>query len=499
MAGYIIGIDQGTTTTTAVIIDENLNVLAKASIAHKQYYPQPGMVEHDPVEIYNNCIEISKKVLSMVPGAKPEDILGLGLDHQGETCLIWDKNTGVPVYNAIVWQDRRTSDYMEALKAECGEKIHQITGMLPDSYHSAAKLRWILDNVEGVRERAENGELLCGTLNTWIFWKLSKGEAFATDACSGNCQMLMDIRKTEWSDELIDLIGIPKAMMAEIKDNNSIYGYTDPDEFLGVRIPICGSIADGRAGLIGGGLIDPGIMKASYGTGIFLTLVCGEELKLDNPNVFTNCCWKIDGVANYNMAGACYTGAAAVEWMKDGLRIIDKPEDTETMSLSVPDTNGVYFVPAFAGLATPYWDQYARGSFMGLTAAVRREHMVRAVMEGIAYQTANCYRVLKETYGGEVSSMRVDGGMVENEFLMQFQADMLGIPVEVPVEKETAAYGSACLGALTLNIIDSLDEVKKKVKIKKAYYPQMDAEEREYRLNRWLEAVKRSQNWIESK
>ncbi len=499
MPFYYLGIDQGTTLTTAILTNENWQIVAKASKAHRQYYPKPGWVEHDPVEIYENCIAAAAEALSQIPGASAKDIICLGLDHQGETCLIWDKDTGVPIHKAIVWQDRRTADVADTLKRSRGEQIHQITGMLPDAYHSVTKLNWLLDHVKGARERAERGKLLAGTLNTWLFWKLTKGQVYKTDACSANRIMLMDIRRTEWSPELIDLLGFPKNMLPEICDCNHIFGYTDPDCFLGARIPIAGSSSDSPAGLIGGGCTEAGALKTSYGTGSFMNLQTGEKVIISDRGLFSSCCWRLSGKPYYTLFGTSYIAGAAVQWLKDGINMIDDIRDTERVAQSVADTNDVFFVPAFAGLATPYWDQYARGLFIGLTTGVTKGHMVRAVLESMAYQVANCYRIMKQECGKEIHSMRADGGMVENKFVMQFQADMLGIPVEVPEEKETAAFGAACLAGYTIGGLPSLESVRKFVKLKYTYEPKMSADEREEKLTRWLEAADRSRDWARDK
>ena len=495
MPGYYLGIDQGTTLTTAVLTDENWRIVAKASLRHKQYYPAPGWVEHDPMEIYENCLQVSCRVLTAV-GAKAQDILALGLDHQGETCVVWDRQTGLPVYNAIVWQDRRTADAAEQLKAERGQVMQNICGMLPDAYHSATKLRWILDHVENGQSRAERGDLLAGTLNTWLFWKLSGGAVFKTDPASANCTMLMDIRTLQWSDELTDKMKIPAACLAEICDNNHLFGYTKPDCFLGGCVPVAGCTTDSPASLIGGGCIGPGILKCSYGTGSFMSLQTGADVVISDKGLFSSCMWRLSGKPSYRLYGSSYIAGAAVEWLKNGIRIIDSARDTEKMALSVPDSNDVYFVPAFAGLATPYWDQYARGLFIGLTGGTTREHMVRAVLEGIAFQVTNCYRTMRAEFGRDSQYMRVDGGMVENRFVMQFQSDMLGIPVEVPAEKETAAFGSACLAGFTMGALPSLECVRELVQLKDVYEPKMSTCEREERLGRWLQAVERSRGWV---
>ena len=495
MAGYFLGIDQGTTLTTAVLADENWHVVAKASIPHKNHYPNPGWVEQDPVEIYENCLRAVEEALHQVPGATAQDIISLGLDHQGETCVVWDKDTGVPIYNAIVWQDRRTADAAEALKAARGDEIQKISGLSPDAYYSATKINWLLDHVEGARERARRGELLVGTLNTWIFWKLSGGECYKTDPGSAGCMMLMDLGKTAWSKTLVDLLELPVSALPEMCDSNHLYGYTKPECFFGARVPIAGSAPDSPASIIGGGCAGEGILKTSYGTGSFMTMQTGSRIIHSQKGMVSDCMWRISGKPNYRLRGACYVAGAAVEWLKNGIGIIDDPRATEAMALSVPDSGDVYFVPAFAGLATPFWDQYARGMLIGLTGGTTREHIVRAVLESMAFQVAHCYDAMKEEMGHESPVMRADGGIVENRFVMQFQADMLGIPVEVPDEKETAAFGAACLGGLTMGALPDVESVRKYVKLRYVYEPKMGRDERNERMGRWLEAADRSLDW----
>jgi len=497
MPHYFLGLDQGTTLTTALLIDENWQVVSRGHKEHKQIYPRPGWVEHDPIDIYEACRTAIATAIKGVPGTKASDIICMGLDHQGETCLVWDKMTGVPIYNAIVWQDRRTSDFAEILKKNHGDYIQQVTGMYPDSYHSATKIKWILDNVEHARERAERGELLAGTLNTWLIWKFTGGEAYVTDGCSGGRTMLMDLNTIQWDPKIMKLIDIPESILPQILNCNEIFGYTDPKIFWGAKIPISGCLSDSHAALIGGGGCMPGTLKTSYGTGSFMNLVTGDHFIISKYGLMATCCWKLNGVPSYTLIGASYIAGAAVQWLRDGIGILKEIAHSETMAISVPDTRDVYFVPAFSGLATPYWDQYARGAFFGLTGGVNKNHLIRAVLESVAFQTTDCYRVMKQEYDGEIKSMRADGGMADNNFLMQFQADMLGIPVEIPVEKESAAYGSACMAALTMGIFSSLAEVKKYVKIKKIYKPSITEDEREFRMIKWHRAVERSKNWVQ--
>ncbi len=495
MPAYYLGIDQGTTLTTAVLVDEKWHIVAKASKAHKQYYPNPGWVEHDPVEIYENCLAVTAEALRKVPGARAQDILAIGLDHQGETCVVWDRDSGLPIYNAIVWQDRRTSDAASKLNKERGEEIQRISGLQPDAYYSATKINWLLDNVEGARSGAESGKLLIGTLNSWLYWKMSGGECYKTEPSSAACMMLMDLQKTAWSPALLDLIGLSVDQMPQMCDSNTIFGYTRPDCFLGARIPIAGCTVDSPASIIGGGCAGEGILKTSYGTGSFMSFQTGSHLIFSENGIFSDCMWRIDGKPFYRLRAAAYVAGTAVEWLKSGLGMIESTQASEQMALAVKDTKDVFFVPAFSGLATPFWDQYARGLFIGLTAGVTKEHLVRAVLESLAYQVANCYRAMTAELGQGCAVMRADGGIVENRFVMQFQADMLGIPVEVPEEKETAAFGAACLAGITMGALPSVESVKRFVRLKDTYEPQMSADERQERLSRWLDAAGRSLGW----
>ena len=495
MGEYYLGIDQGTTFTTALLVDNGWNVVSKGSVEHKQIYPKPGWVEHNPVELFESVLLATSQALEKIH-AKASDIRAIGIDHQGETCLVWDKETGQPVYNAIVWQDRRTSDKAEYLKKTYGEKILNITGMLPDAYPSATKLRWIIDNVKGVKDKADKGKLLAGTLDTWLIWKLTGGESFSTDACSAGRLMLMDSRKTQWDPWLIELIGIPESILPPIVDCNTIFGETHPDVFFGARIPIAGSLTDANASAIGSGSSDPNTLNTSYGTGSFMGLTTGEKFIVPNYGLTCSCAWRLSGKKTYKLLGVSYVAGSAMQWLRDGLRILDNVSDSEKMAGSVDDTNGVYFVPAFAGLATPYWNQFARGAFMGLTSAVTREHMVRAVLESVAYQTLNCFRVMENEFDDKILRMVAGGGMVDNGFLMQFQSDLLNIPIEIPVEKETAAFGAACMAGLTTGAFTTLTDVKQFVAMRKVYEPKMGRGEREKRFSHWKNAVERTLNWI---
>lgn len=448
MADYYLGIDQGITLTTAVLVDRDWRCASKASVAHRNSYPKPGWVEQDPEEIYQNVRLATAKAMAQTPHISAKDIKALGLDHQGETCCIWEKESGKAIHPALVWQDRRTATKAERLKKTEGERIRSISGMRPDAYYSATKLAWLLDQIPEGRKRVMEGELLLGTLNSYIFWRLSGGRCYKTDPASASCMMLMDLADCSWSEELVEnLLGISPDALPTICDNAFHFGESDPTEFFGVSIPIEGSTTDSSAAIIGGGCFGEGTLKTSYGTGNFMSLQSGQQCGSQNPALVSDCIWREEEESYYRLRGACYTAGAAVEWLRDGIKIINHSEESDTLSQSVEDSQGLYFVPAFTGLATPYWDPCARGSFIGITAGTTRAHMVRAVLEAVAYQVAVCYRALRDERGEKSPKMRADGGMVENDFLMQFQADVLGIPVEIPEEKESAAYGAACIAA----------------------------------------------------
>ena len=497
MGRYYLGIDQGTTLTTAVLTDENWNVISKASVSHHNYYPEPGWVEQNPEEIYDNCILATKTALEKIPGANAQDIYAMGLDHQGETCCAWDSTTGKPVYSAIVWQDRRTALAAGRINAKYGDEILNICGMRPDAYYSATKFKWIIENVPEAKKCKEQGTLLMGTLNTYIFWRLTGGECFVTDPSSASCTMLMDLKECKWSSRLLDIFGLSKEWLPTIVDNSCEIGYTKPEIFLDAKVMIGGTTADSSAAIIGGGCFQEGILKTSYGTGNFMSLHTGNNIARSEKDIFADCIWKHKDKAFYRLRGACYTAGGAVEWLKNGIGLIKKPQDTEEICKSVEDTKGVYFVPAFTGLATPFWDQYARGTIVGLTAGAEDKHIVRAVMESIAYQVAVCYRAMSEATDQKCITMRADGGMVENDFLMQFQSDVLGVPVEIPVEKETAALGSACIAGITTGVLEGPEAMREKAKIKKIYEPKMSLDEREEKLYLWNKAVKKSLQWAE--
>ncbi len=494
MKKYYLGLDQGTTGTTSLIFDDEWKICSKGYLEHTQHYPKPGWVEHNPMEIWNKTIE-SVAVALKNAGVQAKDLRAIGLDNQGETCMVWDKNTGEPIYNAIVWQDRRTAKIADKLKEEWGETIVQKTGMQVDAYFSALKLRWILDNVEGAWARADKEELLAGTLDTWLIWKLTGGNVYMTDPSTASRTMLFNLHKNQWDDEILDRIGIPKSMLPEIGDSVMIFGHTSPTEFFDAEIPIAGSVVDQAAALFGQVCFEKGSVKTTYGTGCFMLMNIGDEPLLSRNGLLTTAVWGIDNKVTFALDGGVYITGAAVQWLRDGLQIINSSEETELLAKSVKDTGDVYFVPAFVGLAAPHWDQYARGTIVGITGGTTRAHIVRATLEAIAFQVAEIYNVMQKDSGISIDVMRVDGGAVVNEFLMQFQADILGIPVDVPEINETTALGAAYLAALGVGDFSSLDEISSKWKLSRRYEPTITEDERLSSIERWRKAVERSRGW----
>ena len=490
---YYLGVDQGTTMTTAVVMDENNIVCAKASRPVSIARPNCSWAEHAPQELLSSIADAAQESLAKA-GVRPEDVRAMGLDHQGETCCVWETKTGTPVYPAIGWQDRRTAAQADLLKAERAEEIRTVTGLMPDAYYSATKLRWIIDHIPHGQERLDNGELRAGTMDVWFRYKMTDGNVFSTDMDSAGRTLLMDAREGVWCQELLSLFDFPRAMLPEIKDCNAVFGETRP-AFLGeAPIVLAGSITDSNAGSIGSGCMDPGTLYASFGTGMFMSLYTGENFIVTDPALIASGI-QLNGIRQYKLQSSAYTAGAAIQWLKNGLRIIDSPADTERMALSVPDSAGVLFVPAFSGLATPEWDAYARGAFFGLTAAASREHIVRAVLEGIALQSQGCYFALRNAYGPPTTRMRVGGGMVDNAFLMQFLADLLGIPVEIPQEKETAAFGAACLAQYSIGDIASLTDIQKTIRLAHVYEPRISEDERLSWHEQWKAAASRTLSW----
>lgn len=498
MGKYYLGLDQGTTGTTALLFDENWDIAGKGYKEHTQYYPNPGWVEHDPMEIWNRILE-SIEMAANSANISISDIKCMGLDNQGETVMLWDKYSGQPVYNAIVWQDRRTARMADELSKNCGDMIREKTGLVVDAYFSATKIKWIIDNVQGVKDKIAEGKVIAGTLDTWMIWKLTHGKVHVTDYSTASRTMLLNIHTGDWDDEILKAIGIPKNILPEIHDSSELYGYTDPLDFFGTKIPISGSVVDQQAALFGQACFEPGTVKTTYGTGCFMLMNTGDKPVYSKNGLLTTVGWGINGKnITFALDGGIYIAGAAVQWLRDGIKIIGKASETEEMAKSVENTGGVYFVPAFAGLAAPHWDQYARGTIVGITGGTTREHIARATLESIAYQVKDNLDVMVKDSGIPIEVMRVDGGAVANDFLMQFQADILGIPVDVPVITETTALGAAYLAAYGIGEFHDLKELSSNWKLYKRYEPNMSGEKREELLHHWHKAVERAKSWEEN-
>lgn len=494
---FYMGLDQGTTGTTVLLFDEKWNQVARSYKEHTQFYPNPGWVEHDPMEIWDAILVATEDALKQA-GASASELACIGLDNQGETCMIWDKNSGKPIYNAIVWQDRRTARFADQIAAKAGDMIRETTGLTIDAYFSATKFKWILDNVEGAMDKAKNGDLLAGTLDTWMIWKLTHGKVHVTDYSTASRTMLLNIHTGKWDEEILEVVGIPKEILPEICDSATVYGHTDPDDFFGVKCPISGSVVDQQAALFGQACYESGNVKTTYGTGCFMLMNTGDKPVYSKNGLLTTVAWGFDGKMTFALDGGVYITGAAVQWLRDKLQIIENSAQTEPMAIAAGSNGGVYFVPAFVGLAAPHWDQYARGTIVGITGGTTKEHLARATLESVAYQVKDNLDVMNKDSQIPVEVMRVDGGMVANEFLMQFQADILGIPVDVPEITETTALGAAYLAALGIGDFKDLKDLAGNWKLAKRFEPKMSADERESLLYQWHRAVERSKGWEEN-
>ena len=490
---YYMGIDQGTTGTTVLVLDSEWNLRGRGYREHTQYYPRPGWVEHDPEEIWQKVQEASAEALRAA-GIEAADVRVLGLDNQGETCLVWERSTGRPIHNAIVWQDRRTAAEADRLRERHEAAIREKTGGPVDAYFSGPKLSWILDHVPGARGRAERGELMAGTLDTYLLWKMSGGRLAVTDPSTASRTMLCNIHSGQWDEDLLGWMRIPRCTLAEVVDSGGRFGSTSED-FLGARIPIGSSLVDQPAALFGQTCFERGAVKTTYGTGCFLLMNTGEAPVRSANGLVTTVAWRLRGRTTYALDGGVYIAGAAVQWLRDGLQIIGCAAETEALARSVSDTGGVYFVPAFTGLAAPYWDQYARGMLIGITGGTGRAHIVRATLEAIAMQVRENLDVMSLDSGIPIESMRADGGAAVNGFLMQFQADMLGIPVDVPVINETTALGAAYLAAIGVGDFDGPDAIAGRWKRKRRYEPRISADQRDALLAGWKSAVERCRGW----
>jgi len=494
---YILAIDQGTTSSRAMIFNHEGEVVNAAQKEFTQYYPKPGWVEHDPDEIWGTTLGVIADALGKA-NIKPAQIAGIGITNQRETTVVWDAETGKPIHNAIVWQDRRTASICDDLKDKgLEEKIKNKTGLVVDAYFSGTKIKWLLDNVEGAREKAEAGKLRFGTIDTWLIWKLSGGETHVTDYSNASRTLVYNIFDLKWDEEMLEILDIPKSMLPEVKASSEVYGKTIDYHFFGENVPIAGIAGDQQAATFGQVCYERGMAKNTYGTGCFMLMNTGEEAVKSEHGLLTTIAWGLDGKVNYALEGSIFIAGAAIQWLRDELNIIDSSPDSEYFARKVDDTGGVYVVPAFAGLGAPYWDMYARGTIVGLTRGSSKEHLIRATLESIAYQTRDVLEAMEADSGIELKTLRVDGGAAMNDFLMEFQADILGVEVERPVINETTALGAAYLAGLAVGYWDNLDELVAKWDRDKLFVPSMAEEKKEKLYSNWKRAVERAQGWSE--
>lgn len=494
MKQYLVSLDQGTTSSRAIIFDRNQNIISMAQQEFAQHYPKAGYVEHDPMDIYASQISVLTEAL-LKGGVSPEDIYGIGITNQRETTIVWDKNTGRPIYNAIVWQCRRTAEECEKLKAEGLEPyIRETTGLIIDAYFSGTKIKWILDHVEGARERAQRGELLFGTVDTWLIWNMTGGRVHVTDYTNASRTMLFDIHKLYWDDKILERLQIPKSMLPKVCSSSEVYGTYN---ISGVEVPIAGIAGDQQAALFGQTCFDKGMAKNTYGTGCFLLMNTGSEPCVSQNGLLTTIAASLPGDLRYVLEGSVFVGGAVIQWLRDELRLFDEAPDADYFASKVDDTAGVYIVPAFTGLGAPYWDMYARGAIVGLTRGANRNHIIRAAQESIAYQTKDVLDAMIADTGLEIQELRVDGGASRSDFLMQFQSDIMGRSLRRPMIRETTALGAAYLAGLATGAWDSLQQIKELWAIDKVYTPSMDPERRESLLKGWKKAVTRARDWAE--
>ncbi|MBS4931014.1 MAG: glycerol kinase GlpK [Clostridiales bacterium] len=497
MGKYVMALDAGTTSNRCILFNEKGEICSVAQKEFTQYFPKPGWVEHDANEIWSTQLGVAVEAMQKI-GATAEDIAGIGITNQRETTIVWDKNTGEPVYHAIVWQCRRTSEYCDTLKEKgLQDTYRKKTGLIIDAYFSGTKLKWILDEVEGVRERAEKGELLFGTVESWLIWKLTKGAVHVTDYSNASRTMLYNIYDLKWDDDILEELNIPKCMLPEVKPSSCVYGMAD-SSFFGGEIPIAGAAGDQQAALFGQTCFKAGEAKNTYGTGCFMLMNTGEMPVLSKNDLVTTIAWGLDGKVYYALEGSIFVAGAAIQWLRDELRIIDTAPDSEYMATKVKDTNGCYVVPAFTGLGAPYWDQYARGTIVGITRGVNKYHIIRATLESLAYQTNDVLKAMQNDAGITLSSLKVDGGACANNFLMQFQADIIDAPVKRPICVETTAMGAAYLAGLAVGYWASKEEVVKNWKISKIFEPNMSEERRKELVDGWDKAVKYSFGWAKN-
>ncbi len=496
MGKYIMALDAGTTSNRAILFDKNGKIVSVAQREFTQIYPQPGWVEHDANEIWSSMLGVAVETMARA-GTSAENIAGIGITNQRETTIVWDKETGEPIYNAIVWQCRRTAEYCDSLKKKgLEEMIRSKTGLVIDAYFSATKLRWILENVPGARERAEKGELLFGTVDTWLIWKLTKGRVHVTDYSNASRTMMFNIVDLKWDEDILRELDIPMSMLPEVKDSSEVYGLASK-HLLGREVPIAGIAGDQQAALFGQQCWEKGNAKNTYGTGCFLLMNTGDKPVFSNNGLVTTIAWGLGGKVQYALEGSVFIAGASIQWLRDEMKLIDSAEDSEYMAQKVPDTNGCYVVPAFTGLGAPYWNQYARGAIVGITRGVNKYHIIRATLESIAYETQDVLTAMEKDTGLKLSELRVDGGASANNFLLQTEADLINATVIRPGCLESTAMGAAFLAGLAVGYWESRDELRTVLSIDRVFNPVISEEEREKKLSGWKKAVERSFDWAE--
>ncbi|WP_428908383.1 glycerol kinase GlpK [Niallia sp. Krafla_26] len=489
MESYILALDQGTTSSRAILFNQKGEMVHVAQREFTQYFPQPGWVEHNANEVWGSILAVIASILSET-GIKPDQIAGIGITNQRETTVVWDKETGLPIYNAIVWQSRQTNEICEELKAKGYESIfRQKTGLLIDAYFSGTKIKWILDHVEGAREKAENGSLLVGTIDSWLIWKLSGGKTHITDYSNASRTLLFNIHDLKWDDELLKILAIPKSMLPEVRPSSEIYAHTIEEHFFGKRVPIAGAAGDQQAALFGQACFGEGMAKNTYGTGCFMLMNTGEKAVVSKNGLLTTIAWGMNGKVEYALEGSIFVAGSAIQWLRDGLRMLSDSADSEKYAQRVVSTDGVYVVPAFVGLGTPYWDSDVRGAIFGLTRGTTKEHFVRATLESLAYQTKDVLSAMEADSEIRLQTLRVDGGAVKNDFLMEFQSNILQVPVQRPKLNETTALGAAYLAGLAVGFWKSQDEIAKQWSIEKTFSPTMEKKESRRLYSGWKKAV----------
>lgn len=495
---YIIALDQGTTSSRAIVFDHEGNIIEVAQQEFTQHFPKPGWVEHDPMEIWESQLNVLQQILRS-DKIDQNAVAAIGITNQRETTVVWDKHTGMPVYNAIVWQDRRTAAFCDQLKAKAGvsESVKIKTGLVLDAYFSGTKVNWILNNVEGVRQKAEAGDLLFGTIDSWLIWKFTGGKTHVTDVTNASRTMLYNIESLQWDSELCVMLDVPESMLADVRSCSEVYGYTEK-EMLGVTLPISGIAGDQQAALFGQMCTEPGMAKNTYGTGCFLVLNTGEKIVHSKNNLLSTIGWKIGDQVNYALEGSVFVAGAVIQWLRDGLKLISSAQESEDLANQVEDNGGVYFVPALTGLGAPYWDQYARGTIVGITRGTTKAHIARAALESIAFQVADVVRAMEADTGEKLELLKVDGGAVANNLLLQIQADLLGCEVVRPMVLETTALGAAYLAGLAVGFWSDIDEIRQQWKEDKTFKRKISGEDHEALIKEWEKAVGRSMNWIES-